>query len=179
MHALNLYHSAHIAFPLHDDRTDLALVVGETDLPRGFCIGFALRGANQPQSFSHLSVLQQEGIHQVSALFWNERRERIGRHPQARSRFGYLESRHTGGFLSPFLSRKKQLSPSGEPNGGRRRPKPFHRPVGPVSQRPGIGRHRLSRSIHKRHHCSFRHFPFIEGNSESYGHGPPSLRSLR
>ena len=68
MHALNLYHSAHVAFPLHDDGPDLALVVGETDLPRGFCIGFALRGAYQPQSFSHLSVLQQEGIHQVSAL---------------------------------------------------------------------------------------------------------------
>ena len=107
MHALNLYHSAHVAFPLHDDGTDLALVVGETNLPRGFCIGFALRGANQPQSLCHFPVLQQEGIHQEGSLFGNECRKRIGRHPQARSRFCYLESHHTGGFLSPFLSRKK------------------------------------------------------------------------
>ena len=63
MHALNLYYRIHLAFPFHDGRTNLALIVGKINLPGGFPIGLALRGADQTQAFGHLPVLQQEGIH--------------------------------------------------------------------------------------------------------------------
>ena len=143
MHALNFYHRTHSAFPFHDGRTNLALVVGKINLPGSFPIGLALRGANQTQALCHFPVLQQEGIHQEGSLLRNKCHKRIGRHPQPCCCFGDLKSSLTGSFLFTFLNRKEQLSPSGELVGGRRRSQPFHRPVGPVSQRPCIGRHRI------------------------------------
>lgn len=143
MHALNFYHRTHFAFPFHNGRTNLALIIRKINLPGSFPIGLALRGAYQTQALCHFPVLQQEGIHQEGSLLGNKCRKRIGRHPQPRSRFCNLKTRLTGGFLITFLSRKEQLSPSGELVGGRRRSQPLYGPVGPVSQRPCIGRHRI------------------------------------